>query len=77
MKLKIYITLLLALTITASAQLSMPKVFGNHMVLQRDTEIPVWGKAMPGSEVTVQFDNKQMKVLSGVDGKWMVHFPQC
>ena len=77
MKLKIYITLLLALTITASAQLSMPKVFGNHMVLQRDTEIPVWGKAMPGSEVTVQFDNKQMKVLTGVDGKWMVHLPQC
>lgn len=75
MKLKIFITLLLTLTISASAQLSMPKVFGSHMVLQRDMEIPVWGNAVPGSEVTVQFDNNLMKVQAGADGKWMVHIP--
>jgi len=77
MKLKIYILLLLALAFTAKAQLSMPRVFGSHMVLQRDMEIPVWGNAVPGSEVTVQFDNKRMKVLTGTDGKWMVHLPKC
>jgi len=77
MKLKIYILLLLTLTITASAQLSMPKVFSSHMVLQRDMEIPVWGNAVPGSQVQVQFDNNVIKGLADETGKWMVHLPQC
>jgi len=77
MKLKIYILLLLTVTFTAKAQLSMPRVFGSHMVLQRDMDIPVWGNAVPGSEVTVQFDKKQLKVLTGTDGNWMLHLPQC
>lgn len=68
---------MLSLSITASAQLSMPKIFGSHMVLQRDIEIPVWGNAAPGSEVTVQFDNNRMKVLTGTDGTWRLHIPPC
>ena len=77
MKLKYYILLLLTFSITATAQLSMPKVFSSHMVLQRDMEIPVWGNAVPGSEVTVQFDDKVITGLTSESGKWMVHLPQC
>jgi len=45
--------------IIVSAQISMPKVFSNHMVLQRDIEIPVWGNAPAGTEITIQFGNTQ------------------
>ena len=69
MRTKISILLFLALGFSASAQISMPKVFSSHMVLQRDMEIPVWGNAVPGSEVQVQFDNNVIKGLADETGK--------
>ena len=37
----------------ASADVSLPAIFGNHMVLQHDQKDRVWGWAEPGEEVTV------------------------
>ncbi|QDT39607.1 sialate O-acetylesterase [Stratiformator vulcanicus] len=37
----------------ASAELKLPAIFSDNMVLQRDANINVWGTAEPGSEVTV------------------------
>ena len=36
-----------------SAEVRLPKVFGDHMVLQRDMPIAVWGRAEPGEKVSV------------------------
>ena len=76
MKIKHFIFLLLTLSITVSAQLSMPKVFSNHMVLQRNIPIPIWGTATPGSEVTVMFGDISIKGLTDNDGRWMVRLPE-
>jgi len=62
--------------IIVSAQISMPKVFSNHMVLQRDIEIPVWGNAPAGTEITIQFGNTQTKGTTDENGKWMLHLPK-
>ena len=35
------------------ADVTMPKIFGDHMVLQRDGKVAVWGWADPGETVTV------------------------
>ena len=50
----------------------MPDVFGDGMVLQRQMDIPVWGMAAPGEEVSVSINGRSAKVLAGPDGKWRV-----
>ena len=39
--------------------LQLPRVFGIHMVLQADAEIPVWGRAQPGVKVQVTLDGEE------------------
>ncbi|WP_143306537.1 sialate O-acetylesterase [Chitinophaga vietnamensis] len=57
------------------AQITMPKVFGDSMVLQRDQPIPVWGWASPGMQVTGKLGAAQASAVTGKDGKWMLRFP--
>jgi sialidase-1 len=55
-----------------SSQLRLPRVFGNHMVLQADAEIPVWGKAKPGAKVSVTFGGETQITTSNKEGHWLV-----
>ena len=57
---------------TVSAEVKLAAIFGDHMVLQRDTTAPVWGTAAPGEQVTVSVGNVNGKATAGADGKWMV-----
>ncbi|MDD5707465.1 MAG: hypothetical protein PHR35_16195, partial [Kiritimatiellae bacterium] len=57
---------------TTTAGLRLPAVFGDHMVLQADQPIPVWGWAHPGAAVTVEFHGQSRKATTGQDGKWQV-----
>jgi Domain of unknown function (DUF303). len=59
-----------------SAQISLPKVFGDSMVLQRDIRIPVWGNAVPGAQIVAQLGNSVAKVKTDKTGKWLVRFPK-
>lgn len=54
------------------SDVSMPGVFGNGMVLQRQINIPVWGTAAPGEKVSVSINGRSMTVVAGSDGKWRV-----
>ncbi len=45
---------LLLVVIPARAQVHLNPLFTDHMVLQRETEVPVWGKAAPGAPVRVR-----------------------
>jgi DUF1680 family protein len=55
---------------------SLPKVFGDNMVLQQGISVPVWGKALPGTVVSVQFGTaeKSQKKTTTADrlGHWQV-----
>ena len=56
----------------ANANVRMPLLFSDGMVLQRNKSIPVWGWADAGEKVEIQF-NKQIKtVTADKNGKWMV-----
>ena len=57
---------------TASADIVLPKVFSEGMVLQRDLPVPIWGTADPGEAVTVQFAGQQHSTTAGENGKWMI-----
>lgn len=57
---------------TLHAAVTLPRVFGNNMVLQRDKPIPVWGKASPGEKVTVVFAGQEKVTTAGENGRWRV-----
>ena len=67
------LTLLSANFVSADVQVS--KVFGNHMVLQQEQPIRVWGTAAKGEEVTVSIAGKSEKTKAGENGKWRVDLP--
>lgn len=63
------------LTLTSQilfAQVRLPKIFGDNMVLQRSKPINVWGWAAPKEKVTVKFHDQVKQVAAGKDGKWKV-----
>jgi sialate O-acetylesterase len=49
-------------------------VYTNHMVLQRDKPLPIWGSAEPGTEVTVSFGGHVRKATAK-NGHWRVELP--
>jgi len=63
------------LTSTISAQVTLPSIFNDNMVLQQNFEAPIWGWAEPGTEVIVSGNWSRMPARSAIadkDGKWMV-----
>ena len=75
----------------AKANVTLPKVIGSHMVLQRDRPLPIWGWADPGEKVTVKLHDVAASALGGevtlkldqaaatatadAQGKWQVVLP--
>jgi len=58
------------------AQITLPKVFGDNMVLQRNIKIPVWGNATPGALVVAELGSVRATAKADKSGKWMVQFPK-
>lgn len=54
---------------------SLPHIFGDNMVLQRDRAIPVWGKAEPSQKVTVKLAGNEAAATADKEGRWMVRLP--
>ena len=69
------LSLCLAWQSVALADVKMPAIFGDHMVLQQDLTVPVWGTAEPGESVTVTVGGKSANTTAGKDGKWQVKLP--
>ena len=59
----------------ARADIRLPAVVGDHMVLQRDLPLPIWGWADPGEEVTVTFGDAKASATADANGKWRVTLP--
>ena len=57
---------------TTRADVSLPALFSDHMVLQREAAVPVWGWAEAGEEVSVSIAGQTKTVQAGADGKWRV-----
>jgi len=68
--LKTSILFLLVVTIDVSAQLVVPSIFSDNMVLQRDMKIPVWGKAAPEAKVIVKFHGQEKITAADKEGNW-------
>lgn len=60
------------LSLVSAAQVKLPRIIRDSMILQRDAKINVWGWASPGEKVSVRFNNKTYKTTTGKNGKWSV-----
>lgn len=56
----------------AQADVSLPTIFSDHMVLQRDIAVPVWGWADPGEQVTVSISGQTKTATADGKGQWQV-----
>ncbi|MBT3376557.1 MAG: 9-O-acetylesterase [Lentisphaerae bacterium] len=59
----------------ASGAVTLPSIFGSHMVLQQAESVPIWGWADPGEEVTVSIAGGSHSVTAGEDGDWRLDLP--
>lgn len=62
----------LALLPALRAELKLPAVIGDHMVLQQKQANPIWGWDTPGTRVTVTFAGQKQTATADADGKWTV-----
>src|SRR3981081_3462371 len=53
----------------------LPHVISDHMVLQRNREIHIWGLADPGENITVTLARNTRSVKTDSEGHWSVHLP--
>lgn len=59
-----------------AADLRPAAIFSDHMVLQREAKVPVWGTAAAGETVTVTFMGRSKTATAGADGRWMVRLDE-
>lgn len=67
--------LMALLAASAHAEVKLAEVFGEHMVLQRDRPLRLWGQATPGQALAVEFAGRKAGTRAGADGRWQVQFP--
>lgn len=54
---------------------NLAPVFSDHMVLQRDMVLPIWGTATAGQKVAVAFNGSEVSAVATAEGKWRMEFP--
>ncbi len=57
----------------AAAQLTLPKLLSDHMIVQRDLPVHVWGMATPGEQVTVDFRGETRSTTASPLGRWSLY----
>ena len=73
-RLALFLTLMTAFLQT-SAQIRLPRLISDGMILQRDKPARLWGYASPGEKVSLVFKKTTYTAITGKDGKWMLTLP--
>ncbi|MBB4080982.1 sialate O-acetylesterase [Lewinella aquimaris] len=71
-KFGLIIAVLAAVCGDLAAKVRLPDILTDHMVLQRDQEVPIWGWADPGVTVTVTFAGQIHRTQADEAGNWSV-----
>ena len=61
-----------AFALCARANIALPDVISDGMVLQQNQKVPIWGTADPGEAVTVRFGGQTKSTTASSDGKWLI-----
>jgi sialate O-acetylesterase len=71
--LRLFLLLALVPSMTAKAEVTLPKILSSHMVVQRDLPVHVWGTADSGETVNVSFRGETGSTTAGKQGRWSVY----
>lgn len=66
------LSLFLFVLYSLSAQVLLPKVITNNMVLQRGKPVAIWGTASPNEKITVEFAKQTKTAVTDSAGNWQV-----
>lgn len=58
-----------------SAQIKLPKLISDGMVLQHSQKLKIWGWAAPNEKVSLLFDGKTYTVKANTNGDWIINLP--
>ena len=61
--------------LATAVEFALNPIFNEHMVLQRDQAIRIWGTAEPGTAVQVSVAEQSGEAVSADDGKWLCSLP--
>ena len=67
--------LLLFFPLIAFAKITLPKIFCDHMVMQRDIQVPIWGWADSEESIEITFNEKSYQTTANDNGEWMIKLP--
>src|SRR6185295_4081090 len=62
--------ILLSVSIAARANVRLPAIISDNMVLQQQTKVRIWGNANPGERVVVTFQQKSSSAVADKQGHW-------
>jgi sialate O-acetylesterase len=71
----LFFVLIVLLAVTARADVRLPQIFGDGMLLQRDKPIAVWGWADPNEKVLVSFSDHTVATVTDELGRWRIALP--
>lgn len=64
------LTTLIIVTTSAFADVRVPSLIGDNMVLQRDKKVRIWGWAAPNERVTVEIGKEKASAVTDSNGHW-------
>lgn len=70
-----FLLLLLPLVMQSQAQIRLPQILRDSMILQRDQPVRLWGWASPQEKITILFNRKTIRTRARADGKWNLELP--
>lgn len=70
---KYLMVILLIFSVFVNANVKMPLLFSDGMVLQRDKQIPIWGFAEADEKIEVHFNKQIQKTTADKNGKWTLN----
>jgi sialate O-acetylesterase len=63
------------ITFSINAQIKLPRLISDGMILQRDTKTNIWGWASPNENIELDFKGKKYKTTTSEEGKWSIQLP--
>lgn len=72
---KIILLLTILLSFAVNAQIKLPRVISDGMILQRNTKVKIWGWASPKEKIQLDFNHKAYKTETNAEGKWTIVLP--
>ncbi|MBB4804685.1 sialate O-acetylesterase [Flavobacterium nitrogenifigens] len=69
------ILLAFLITFSINAQIKLPRLISDGMVLQRDTKVNIWGWASANENIELDFKGKKYTTTTSEEGKWLIQLP--